>query len=48
MKLLRLQLLIHVHGAYLDKYMDTQGERRGGTNLEIGIDLKHTMHKTAN
>lgn len=25
MKLLRLQLLIHLHGAYLDKYMDTQG-----------------------
>lgn len=25
MKLLRLQLLIHLRGAYLDKYMDTQG-----------------------
>ena len=25
MKLLRLQLLVHLHGAYLDKYMDTQG-----------------------
>lgn len=25
MKELRLQLLIHLHGAYPDKYVDTQG-----------------------